>query len=53
MPSVTCIVFGMLVPVATTIASASFIGTAAAQDLFTKRYTTQVQQRLRKYFIIK
>jgi hypothetical protein len=62
MPGITCIVSGMLVAVATTIASASFIGAAAAQDLVVKRYTAQVyetgfrlsdQQRLRRYFIIK
>jgi hypothetical protein len=62
MPSITYLAFAALVAVATTVASAGFIGSAAAQDLLVKRYVSPVEetgfrlsdhQRLRKYFIVK
>jgi hypothetical protein len=52
----------MVVALATTVASAGFIGSAGAQELLIKRYTSPVEetgfrltdhQRLRKYFIVK
>jgi hypothetical protein len=62
MAGITSAAFGALVAIATTVASASFIGTAAAQDLVIKRFTPPVyetgfrlsdQQRLRNYYIVK